>query len=56
MSNLTCLFCGTETESGLRIFSALLCNGCEQSLLRTDAADPRYRVYVEKLKKAMAGL
>jgi hypothetical protein len=46
-----CLFCGKETVHGLRIFSSCICNLCEQELLCTEAADPRYRQYVDKLKR-----
>jgi hypothetical protein len=50
MEKNICLMCEQEAQSGLRIFSSLLCTDCEQALLRTDPDDPRYAVFVRKLK------
>lgn len=51
MDKKACLFCGDEAVHGLRIFSAYMCNRCEQALLNTEPTDPHYRHYVDKLKR-----
>ncbi|NLN53660.1 MAG: hypothetical protein GX150_05075, partial [Firmicutes bacterium] len=35
---------------GLRINTAILCWDCEAELLQTDVTDPKYELFVKKLK------
>ncbi|MCR3921017.1 MAG: sigma factor G inhibitor Gin [Firmicutes bacterium] len=51
MSTEKCLICSRPTEAGLRILTSLVCSDCEQELLNTDVTDPRYNLFVEKLKQ-----
>ena len=52
MTMQICLMCGKPADVGLRINTALLCRECEQELVTTDVTDPRYALYVARLKQA----
>jgi len=49
-----CLICERPVEEGLRILASLLCRECEQELLKLSVSDPRYNLYVDKLKDVIA--
>lgn len=52
MSADICVICAQPSKEGVRIFSALLCAGCEAELIEVRANDPRYDEFVLKLKRA----
>lgn len=51
MSEQRCLICSRETVTGLRINTCMLCWDCEAELLRTEVTDPKYELFVKKLKQ-----
>ncbi|HZK25209.1 MAG TPA: sigma factor G inhibitor Gin [Oscillospiraceae bacterium] len=51
MSEQKCLICSRETATGLRINTSVLCWDCEAELLQTEVTDPKYDLFVKKLKQ-----
>lgn len=48
-----CLVCEKPVKEGLKILASLLCRQCEEELLTLAVTDPRYSLYVNKLKDAI---
>lgn len=51
-----CLVCEKPVKEGLRILASLLCSECEQELLKLAVSDPKYSLYVDKLKSVIASV
>ncbi|MCL6585072.1 MAG: sigma factor G inhibitor Gin [Anoxybacillus sp.] len=49
----TCIVCEQPKEQGIHIYTKFLCIDCEKEIVRTDMIDPKYRFYLQQLKKIM---
>lgn len=47
----TCIICEKIRMSGIHIFDQFICNDCENTLIRTDTDDDRYKYYLKKMRK-----
>ncbi|MCZ0756759.1 sigma factor G inhibitor Gin [Anoxybacillus sp. J5B_2022] len=50
----TCIVCEQSKDEGIHIYTKFLCIDCEKELVRTDTDDPKYRFYLQQLKKIMS--
>jgi hypothetical protein len=47
----TCIICEEKKEKGIHLYTEFICTECERTMLQTEVKDPRYKFYLEKLKK-----
>lgn len=47
----TCIVCEEKKERGIHLYTEFICTDCEKDMLQTDTEDPKYRFYLQKLKK-----
>jgi hypothetical protein len=47
----TCVVCEQTKPLGIHLYTAFICTECERELIETDAADPRYKYFLQRLKK-----
>lgn len=46
-----CVVCEQTKTVGIHLYTSFICTECEGIMIRTDSADPKYKYYVEKLRK-----
>lgn len=46
-----CIVCEQRKEKGIRIYTQFLCVDCEKEIIQTETDDPKYRFYLQQLKK-----
>ena len=47
----TCIICGREKIEGIVICDQLICDQCEQEIVRTEVEDEKYHFFVDQMKK-----
>jgi len=47
----TCVICGGLKRQGIHLYTSFICTDCERDLIQTDTTDPKYKFYLQKLKK-----
>ncbi|WP_078378412.1 sigma factor G inhibitor Gin [Sutcliffiella halmapala] len=47
----TCIICEEKKEMGIHLYTEFICTDCEKDMLQTDAEDPKYKFYLQQLKK-----
>ncbi|WP_223703278.1 sigma factor G inhibitor Gin [Sutcliffiella deserti] len=47
----TCMVCEEKKDKGIHVYTEFLCRDCEKEMLQTDTSDPRYKFYLQQLKK-----
>ncbi|WP_282597735.1 sigma factor G inhibitor Gin [Bacillus sp. REN3] len=47
----TCVICEQTKMVGIHLYTSFVCAECESSMINTDTSDPKYKYYVEKLRK-----
>lgn len=47
----TCVICEQTMMEGIHLYTTFICTGCESIMVKTDTSDPKYKLYVEKLRK-----
>lgn len=47
----TCIICGDKKKKGIHLYTSFLCLDCERDIVVTDTNDPKYKYYLQKLKK-----
>ncbi|MGG3940745.1 sigma factor G inhibitor Gin [Peribacillus psychrosaccharolyticus] len=46
-----CVVCDRYKEYGIRLYTSYLCIDCEKEIISTETSDPKYKYYLEQLKK-----
>lgn len=47
----TCVICEQMKPKGIHLYTSFICTDCEVDLIHTDISDPRYKYYLQQLKK-----
>lgn len=47
----TCVVCEQKKVAGIHLYTSFICTECESIMIKTDTSDPKYKYYVEKLRK-----
>lgn len=47
----TCVVCEQTKATGIHLYTSFICTECESVMINTDTSDPKYKYYVEKLRK-----
>ncbi|MDD9150670.1 MULTISPECIES: sigma factor G inhibitor Gin [unclassified Sporolactobacillus] len=47
----TCLICGQVKQTGIHICNQLICDSCQEKIVKTDVTDWKYKHYVNKLSQ-----
>ncbi|WP_147535854.1 sigma factor G inhibitor Gin [Bacillus marasmi] len=47
-----CVICQKNKLKGIHLYTSYICTDCETDLIKTETDDPKYRFYVQQLKKA----
>lgn len=47
----TCVVCEQAKTAGIHLYTSFICTECESVMIKTDTCDPKYKYYVEKLRK-----
>jgi Inhibitor of sigma-G Gin len=47
----TCVICECKKSVGIHLYTSFICDGCETDILHTDTDNPKYRFFLEQLKK-----
>ncbi|MBM4765337.1 sigma factor G inhibitor Gin [Bacillus sp. B15-48] len=50
-SGETCIICEKLKPTGIHLYTSFICTECENGMILTDTNDPKYKYFVEKLKK-----
>lgn len=46
-----CVVCEEIKHKGIHLYTSFICVDCEKDMLITDTKDPKYKYYLQKLKK-----
>jgi uncharacterized protein (DUF983 family) len=46
-----CVVCEENKLKGIHLYTAFICMDCEEDILITETDDPKYKYYLQKLKK-----
>ena len=46
-----CIICDKLQKEGISLYASFVCRNCEKEIIQTDAADPEYKYYLNKLNK-----
>ncbi|WP_044895817.1 sigma factor G inhibitor Gin [Bacillus alveayuensis] len=47
----TCIICEQPKSKGIHLYTKFICFDCEKDMIQTDTDDPKYRFYLQQLKK-----
>ncbi|MBA4537469.1 sigma factor G inhibitor Gin [Bacillus aquiflavi] len=47
----TCIICNQVKTIGIHLYTSFICIECENDLIKTTTSDPKYKYYLNKLKK-----
>lgn len=47
----SCVICEQLKPVGIHLYTSFICTECEKSMIDTDTSDPKYKYYVDKLRK-----
>ncbi|MHC0039238.1 sigma factor G inhibitor Gin [Pseudoneobacillus sp. C159] len=47
----TCVICEQSKLRGIHLYTSFICTDCEQDLIRTETDHPKYKYFLQKLKK-----
>ncbi|MBM0067823.1 sigma factor G inhibitor Gin [Bacillus gibsonii] len=50
-----CLICETRKTQGYRLLHSFICHTCEQKIVQSEAGTEDYSLYVQKMRKMIAG-
>ena len=50
-NNEVCAICESNKPDGMHLYNIFICSECENTLIHTEATDPLYKQYVEKMRK-----
>lgn len=46
-----CIVCEKQKEDGITIYKQFICESCEQEMIRTDVKEPKYPLFVKRLRR-----
>ncbi len=46
-----CVICENLKAKGIHLYTSFICADCEHELIQTDTSDPRYKYFLNQLKK-----
>ena len=46
-----CVICEQTKLSGIHLYTSFICTDCESDLISTDTSNPKYKFYLDRLKK-----
>ena len=49
-----CIICEEQKEKGIHLYTSFICTKCEQDIIMTDTNDPKYKYFLNKLRKITA--
>jgi len=49
--NQYCIICDKVQKEGISLYASFVCKKCEKEIIQTDTSDPKYKYYLNKLKK-----
>ncbi|WP_462410016.1 sigma factor G inhibitor Gin [Neobacillus sp. Marseille-QA0830] len=47
----TCVICEIQKPKGIHLYTSFICTDCEKDLIQTNTNDPKYKYFLQKLKK-----
>lgn len=47
----TCVICEQTKTAGIHLYTSFICTDCESTMTKTDTSDPKYKFYIQKLRK-----
>ncbi|NMD72168.1 sigma factor G inhibitor Gin [Bacillus sp. DNRA2] len=47
-----CVICQENKMKGIHLYTSYICTDCETDLIRTETDDPKYKFFIQQLKKA----
>ena len=47
----SCVICEQMKPIGIHLYTSFICTECEQVMIHTDTSDPKYKYYIEQLRK-----
>ncbi|KKK36691.1 CsfB [Mesobacillus campisalis] len=47
----SCVICEQIRPAGIHLYTSFICTDCEQTMIQTETSDPKYKYYVDKLRK-----
>ncbi|HZG60896.1 MAG TPA: sigma factor G inhibitor Gin [Anoxybacillus sp.] len=47
----TCIICEQPKLKGIHLYTKFICSDCEKDIIQTDTDNPKYRFYLQQLKK-----
>lgn len=50
-----CLICETRKTKGYKLLHSFICQACEQKVVQSEAGTEDYSMYVQKMRKMIAG-
>jgi hypothetical protein len=49
-----CVICEEQKDKGIHLYTSFICTKCEQDIIMTDTNDPKYKYFLNKLRKITA--
>ncbi|RLQ91707.1 sigma factor G inhibitor Gin [Falsibacillus albus] len=46
-----CIVCEEHKSKGIHLYTSFICRDCEEDMVHTDTKDPKYKYYINQLKK-----
>ncbi|MEH7108562.1 sigma factor G inhibitor Gin [Bacillus sp. JJ1764] len=46
-----CVICEDLKPKGIHLYNSFICIECERDLIQTDTTDPKYKYFLQQLKK-----
>lgn len=46
-----CIICDQKKETGIDVCGEFICANCEQEMVRTDVQEPKYPVFVKRMRR-----
>lgn len=46
-----CVICDDVKSRGIHLYTSFICTDCEHDLIKTETDDPKYKYYLNQLKK-----
>jgi hypothetical protein len=47
----SCVICEEKKLRGIHLYTSFICTDCEQDLIHTDTNHPKYKFFLQQLKK-----
>lgn len=47
----SCVICEQIKPKGIHLYTSFICTDCEKDMIQTETNDPKYKYFLQKLKK-----